>query len=106
MDKSSYIYMMGNASRRSLYAGVCAWLEKRVWEHKNGLGGAVTKKYNCDRLVYFERFSNIEIAIAREKKLRAGDVPRKTSSSSPSIPIGKTWLPTGTQMNCFLMASQ
>jgi predicted GIY-YIG superfamily endonuclease len=39
MDKSSYIYMMGNASRRSLYADVCATLEKRVWEHKNGLGG-------------------------------------------------------------------
>jgi predicted GIY-YIG superfamily endonuclease len=31
--------MMGSASRRALYAGVCADLEKRVWEHKNGLGG-------------------------------------------------------------------
>jgi putative endonuclease len=68
MDRSSYIYMMGNASRRSLYAGVCAWLEKRVWEHKNGLGGTFTKKYKYDRLVYFEKFSNIEFAIAREKE--------------------------------------
>ena len=70
MDKSSCIDKMGNASRRSLYAGVCASLEKRVWEHKNGLGGAFTKRYKCDRLVYFERFSNVEFAIAREKEIK------------------------------------
>ncbi len=70
MDKSSYIYMMGSASQRSLYAGVCASLEKRVWEHKNGLGGAFTKRYKCDRLVYFEKFSNIEFAIARENEIK------------------------------------
>ena len=70
MDKSSCIDKMGNASRRSLDAGVCASLEKRVWEHKNGLGGAFTKRYKCDRLVYFERFSNVEFAIARENEIK------------------------------------
>ena len=70
MNKYSYIYMMGNASRRSLYAGVCASLEKRVWEHKNGLGGDFTRRYKCDRLVYFEKFSNVEFAIAREKEIK------------------------------------
>jgi putative endonuclease len=69
--------MMGNASRRSLYAGVCSSLEKRVWEHKIGLGGAFTKKYKCDRLVYFERFSNIEFAIAREKEIKGWRRPKK-----------------------------
>src|SRR3954452_7790403 len=70
MDKFSYIYMMGSSSRRVLYAGVCASLEKRVWEHKNGLGGYFTQKYKCHRLVYFERFSNIETAIAREDEIK------------------------------------
>jgi putative endonuclease len=70
MDKSSYMYMMGSASRRVLYAGVCADLEKRIWEHKNGLGGEFTRKYKCTRLVYFERFSNVEYAIVREKEIK------------------------------------
>jgi putative endonuclease len=70
MDKSSYIYMMSSSSRRALYTGVCASLEKRAWEHKNGLGGDFTRRYKCHRLVYFECFSNIESAIAREKEIK------------------------------------
>ena len=34
------------------------------------MGGAFTKRYKCDRLVYFERFSNVEFAIAREKEIK------------------------------------
>jgi hypothetical protein len=34
------------------------------------IGGAFTKKYKCDRLGYFERFSNIEFAITREKEIK------------------------------------
>ncbi len=67
MEKSSYVYMMGSASRRALYTGVCASLHKRVWEHKNNLGGYFTQKYKCHRLVYFEEYHNIESAIDREK---------------------------------------
>jgi putative endonuclease len=62
--------MMGSSSRRALYTGVCASLEKRAWEHKHGLGGDFTQRYKCHRLVYFERFSNIESAIAREKEIK------------------------------------
>jgi putative endonuclease len=56
---------------------VCASVEKRVWEHKNGLGGAFTTKYKCDRLAYFERFSNIEFAIACEKEIKGWRRPKK-----------------------------
>jgi putative endonuclease len=68
MDKSSY--MMSSRSRRALYTGVCSSLEKRALEHKNGLGGDFTRRYKCHHLVYFERFSNIESAIAREKGIK------------------------------------
>jgi predicted GIY-YIG superfamily endonuclease len=30
----------------------------------------VVKRYKCDRLVYFEKFSNIEFAIAREEEIK------------------------------------
>jgi len=70
MEKFSYIYMMGSASRRALYAGVTVQLYRRVWQHKNNLGGFFTSKYQCYRLVYFEQFVNIEEAIAREKEIK------------------------------------
>src|SRR5262245_28375464 len=70
MEKVSYVYMMGSASRRALYTGVTAPLYKRVWEHKNNLGGFFTTKYKCNRLVYFEQFSNVETAIGREKEIK------------------------------------
>jgi putative endonuclease len=70
MEKVSYIYMMGSSSRRPLYTGVTVPLYKRVWQHKNNLGGYFTSKYKCYRLVYFEQFANVETAIAREKEIK------------------------------------
>jgi len=46
-------------------------LEKRVWEHKNGVNkDSFTFKYNCTKLVYCEEFNDIKEAIAREKQLK------------------------------------
>ena len=42
----------------------------RVWQHKEGLFGGHTSKYKINRLVYFERFSSPELAIAREKEIK------------------------------------
>ncbi len=68
MEKLSYIYMMGSASRQALYTGVTAMLYERVFEHKNNFGGEFTSKYKCYRLVYFERFASVGAAIAHEKR--------------------------------------
>jgi len=40
------------------------------WQHKNNQGGYFTTKYKCYRLVYFEQFTNVEVAIAREKEIK------------------------------------
>jgi len=43
----------------------------RIKEHKEKYyPSSFTAKYNCDRLVYFEQFSTIEEAIAKEKQLK------------------------------------
>ena len=70
MEKQSYVYMMGSASRRALYTGVTAQFRKRVFEHKNNLIEGFSSKYKCHRLVYFEQFVNIKEAIAREKEIK------------------------------------
>ena len=70
IERFSYVYMMGSASRRALYTGVTVPFYKRVWEHKNDLGGYFTSKYKCHRLLYYEQFTNVEAAIAREKEIK------------------------------------
>jgi putative endonuclease len=79
MLRFSYVYMMGSSSRRALYTGVAASLYKRVYEHRTGQGGYFTSKYKCYRLVYFEQFTNIEAAIAREKQIKGWSRPKKNT---------------------------
>jgi putative endonuclease len=53
-----------------LYIGVTNSLIHRVLEHKNGLVEGFTKKYKCQKLVYYEETDDISAAIAREKQLK------------------------------------
>jgi len=75
--KSYYVYMMTNRWKNVLYTGVTNSLERRVWEHKNGTCGGFTKQYNCDRLVYFEEFDEIDQAIDREKQIKGWSRSKK-----------------------------
>lgn len=68
--KRSYIYILSNKSRTALYIGVTSDIYKRISQHKNGEGSVFTKRYLLNALVYFEEFSAIDQAIAREKQLK------------------------------------
>ena len=70
MNKICAVYIMTNYSETSLYIGVTSNLQKRVWEHKNKVVEGFTKKYNVDKLVYYELTDSIESAINREKQLK------------------------------------
>ena len=67
--KDYYVYILTNKSK-TLYIGVTNNLERRVFEHKHKLKDGFTKKYNLTKLVYFERFNDINDAIKREKQLK------------------------------------
>lgn len=60
---------MGN-DRPTLYIGVTNNLIRRVYEHKQGLVDGFTKRYNLNKLLYFEQFQWVEDAINREKQLK------------------------------------
>lgn len=64
-----YVYIMTNKSK-TLYTGVTNNLTRRVYEHKNKLIPGFTSKYNITKLVYYEIFSEITQAIAREKQIK------------------------------------
>lgn len=53
-----------------LYVGVTNNLIKRVEEHKDKIVEGFTKKYNCNKLVYYEYFTDIKCVINREKEIK------------------------------------
>ena len=72
MAKQYYVYIMTNHKNSVLYTGVTNNLQKRVFEHKNKLAEGFTKRYNVNRLVYYECGNDIEAAISREKQIKGG----------------------------------
>ena len=62
--------MMTNQSNSTLYIGVTNNIERRTLEHIEGSGASFTSKYNINKLVYFERYTEITDAIKREKQLK------------------------------------
>lgn len=77
------------SSSRVLYIGVTNNLERRIMQHKEGQLDGFTRRYRCHRLVWFERFSWIGQAIAREKELKGWLRARKIELIQHSNP---TWI--------------
>lgn len=70
MMNSYYVYLLTNKKNGTLYIGVTNNLIRRIHEHKNGLVPGFSKKYALDKLVYYEKTSDIMSAIIREKRLK------------------------------------
>ena len=81
-----WVYLLTNRWLTVIYTGVTRSLQKRIWEHKNKLIPGFTKKYNCDRLVHFERYDRIEQAIAREKQIKGWIRAKKNALVETSNP--------------------
>ena len=78
MKRDGCVYIMTNKNNTVLYVGVSSELKERVYKHKiKHFKTSFTTKYNADKLVYYEYFSSIEEAIAREKQLKAGSRKKK-----------------------------
>jgi putative endonuclease len=77
---------MTNKLDSVLYTGVTSDLVKRVYEHKLKLIEGFTKKYNVNKLVYYEIFDDINDAIEREKQIKSGNRQRKIDLVSKKNP--------------------
>ncbi|MAG44362.1 excinuclease ABC subunit C [bacterium] len=76
-DHQYYVYIMTNQRDTVLYTGVTRDLDRRIWEHKNKIIKGFTKRYNIDKLIYYELYDDIEQAILREKQIKAGSRQKK-----------------------------
>jgi putative endonuclease len=90
MIKTYYVYIMSNKNNSVLYVGVTNSLARRIYEHKSKLSpyDSFTKKYNVDKLVYYEPFSSSIEAIKREKIIKGGSRQKKINLIES---INKNW---------------
>ena len=65
-----YVYIVTNFKKTVLYTGITSDLQKRVYQHFFGFYPGFTSKYKCKYLVYYERFSDVNEAIRREKQIK------------------------------------
>jgi putative endonuclease len=66
---SYYVYIMSSKSG-VLYIGATNDLDRRVFQHKQGLIEGFTKKYRAMRLIYVEQFDRAAEMVARERQLK------------------------------------
>lgn len=73
MQRGGYVYIMTNRNNTVLYVGVTSQLRNRIMEHRmNRYSNSFTSRYNIAKLVYFEGYTSIVEAIAREKQIKGG----------------------------------
>lgn len=65
-----YVYMVTNREDGTIYVGVTGNLVRRIYEHKTKPVAGFTKRYNLDKLVYFEVYESPVPAIQREKNIK------------------------------------
>ena len=68
---------MTNKVNTVLYTGFTNYLVRRVYEHKEKIIEGFTKKYNINKLIYYEIFNDARNAIIREKQIKAGSRKKK-----------------------------
>jgi len=67
-----YVYIMSNRTNTVLYTGFSGDLLGRVYGHKEKVVDGFTKRYNVNKLVYYETCESREGALWREKQIKSG----------------------------------
>ena len=63
-----YVYLITNKGNTVIYTGVTNSLQTRILDHKKGTNDGFTKRYGCNKLVFYEEYQWIQQAIERESK--------------------------------------
>ena len=86
-----YVYILTNKSNEVLYIGVTNNLVRRLCEHQNEQIEGFTKRYHLHKLVFFEEFSDINDAIACEKRLKCWTRSKKNALIESKNPNWDDW---------------
>jgi putative endonuclease len=70
-EKQPAVYILANRYRGTIYIGVTSALWNRVADHKNGNTPGFTSQHGCKLLVWYEHHHSMDMAIKREKAMKA-----------------------------------
>ena len=70
LDKHYYVYILTNKNDNVLYTGFTNNIYTRISQHKHKIIKGFASKYNCGKLVYYETFNDVKLAISREKEIK------------------------------------
>ncbi len=71
-EKYYYVYITTNKYNKVLYIGVTNDLLRRIWEYKTKEQriSQFVRKYNADKLVWYEYSESINDSLIREKQIK------------------------------------
>jgi len=64
------VYIMASQRLGTLYIGATGYLNRRIWQHREGLVPGFAKKYGLKRLVWYEPHDDMVSAFQRERSLK------------------------------------
>ena len=73
-----WVYIICSLNHSTLYLGVTSNIASRIYEHIHKVyPNSFSSRYNCVKLVYYQRFELIVDAIAEEKRIKGGSRKKK-----------------------------
>ena len=68
--RRGYVYILASGKNGTLYIGVTNNLGARVLAHREGRASVFTKRYGVTKLVWYEEYPIVPLAIQRETSLK------------------------------------
>jgi putative endonuclease len=68
--RRGYVYMLASKKGGTVYTGVTNDLSRRVYEHKIGKASVFTRRYAVNRLVWYQEYPILPLAIQRETSMK------------------------------------
>jgi putative endonuclease len=78
-DYNFWIYIVTNLHDSTLYVGMTNDLARRIAEHRSGEIAGFTSAYRCRKLIYYEHYTEVQDAIARETQLKKWSRTKKVA---------------------------
>jgi putative endonuclease len=91
-----HVYILASQSR-VLYTGVTRDLIRRVYQHRSGTVPGFTRRYQVNRLVYYEETSSARVAFDREHQIKGWSREKKLrlieSVNAQWVDLAIDWFP-------------
>jgi len=84
-----FVYILTNLYKTVFYVGVTNSIKRRIIEHADSRLTGFSHRYRCQYLIYYEKFTDVNSAISREKQLKKWGKVKKRDLISKHNPSWK-----------------